>query len=206
LDDLIQDVEAVRKHMGEAKIALLGAFHAGPIAIKYAANFPQHVSHLILWCTYAEASDFWANKEVRALNDVLTTNWHDYTEFVAGTVFGWHDETTRRHMVHFLRHSMEPEAVQKSLSAMEKFDVRADLERISAPTLILHAGRFKFVNRSKATGLAGEIPGSELATIEESNGLLLAGAPGVEAAAERMRQFLATTTPAAGVRGLLSRT
>jgi pimeloyl-ACP methyl ester carboxylesterase len=196
----VQDVDAVARHFGDEKVALFGGFHGGPIAIRYAAEFPERVSHLILWCTYAEASAFWNSTEVRAFNALLTANWDAYTQTVAGTAFGWKDEQIRGRMAHFLQHCLGQESAAQALSAIEKFDVRDLLSKVTVPTLVLHSNEFRFISPREATRLASEIPGAILETMPEGSGVLLAGDPGAEEIAQTLERFLGTQT----VHGALS--
>ncbi len=45
---LVEDVEALRKSLGVAKLSLMGHSFGGTIALEYAARFPQHVQKLII--------------------------------------------------------------------------------------------------------------------------------------------------------------
>ena len=47
LATLVEDIEALRKHLGVSRIAVLGHSFGGLLALEYAAKYPQHVSHLI---------------------------------------------------------------------------------------------------------------------------------------------------------------
>ena len=47
LDALMLDVEAVVKRLDLGRLALIGSYLYGPLAISYAAQHPEQVSHLI---------------------------------------------------------------------------------------------------------------------------------------------------------------
>src|SRR3972149_31082 len=53
--------------LGSERGALLPAGGNGPVAIAYAVRHPEKVSHLVLWCTYARASDLWVSPQVKGL-------------------------------------------------------------------------------------------------------------------------------------------
>ena len=53
-----RDLEAVVEEVGAGACVLFASFFAGPIAIKYAVSRPERVSHLILWHSFATASDY----------------------------------------------------------------------------------------------------------------------------------------------------
>ena len=57
LEALVTDLEAVVDRLGLEDFALLGAADAGPVAIAYAARYPERVSRLILWCSWARTPD-----------------------------------------------------------------------------------------------------------------------------------------------------
>ncbi len=46
--DMADDLEALRKHLGLAKISILGHSNSGAIALSYAERFPNHVDRLVL--------------------------------------------------------------------------------------------------------------------------------------------------------------
>ncbi len=48
LADQIEDLEAVRAHLGLPRVDLLGHSWGGYLAMAYTARYPQHVAHLIL--------------------------------------------------------------------------------------------------------------------------------------------------------------
>jgi pimeloyl-ACP methyl ester carboxylesterase len=137
INGYLLDVDAVARQITDQKVALFGAFHAGPIAIAYAAAYPEKVSHLILWCSYAEASDFWADADIQSMNGLLRTNWRNYTENIAANAFGWHDHQTRSRMARFLRNSTGQQAVIEAIAAIERFDATGLLKDVRVPTLIL---------------------------------------------------------------------
>jgi proline iminopeptidase len=47
LATLVEDIEALRKHLGVPRIAVLGHSFGGLLALEYAATYPQRVSHMI---------------------------------------------------------------------------------------------------------------------------------------------------------------
>ena len=56
LDDYVDDVEALREHLGLERILLLGYSHGGIVAQAYAAKHPGRVRKLVLACTLARLS------------------------------------------------------------------------------------------------------------------------------------------------------
>ncbi len=48
LDALVEDMEALRQHLGLSNVVLLGHSGHGYMALAYARKYPEHVSHLVL--------------------------------------------------------------------------------------------------------------------------------------------------------------
>ncbi|HLA18044.1 MAG TPA: alpha/beta hydrolase, partial [Dehalococcoidia bacterium] len=89
LDVLMLDLEGVVDRLSLGRFALLGGLQMGPVAIAYAARNPERVSHLILWCSWARASDFYTSPRLRALRELLEKDWELYTETMGHVMLGW---------------------------------------------------------------------------------------------------------------------
>ncbi|MCH7578020.1 MAG: alpha/beta fold hydrolase [Chloroflexi bacterium] len=63
LDAYVLDLEAVVDSLGLERFTLMGVAHMGPVAIAYAVHHPERVSHLILWSSFARASDYVASRQ-----------------------------------------------------------------------------------------------------------------------------------------------
>src|SRR3990172_1248802 len=88
LDALVLDVEAVVDRLSLERLALFGQFADGPVTIAYAARHPQRVSHLILWCTWARASDIFQSPQAQALAALRNQDRDVFTETLAHISFG----------------------------------------------------------------------------------------------------------------------
>jgi proline-specific peptidase len=62
IENMVEDVEAVRRALGLAKIDLLGHSYGGALAQAYALKYQSHLSHLILGSTWSST---------KAMNEVL---------------------------------------------------------------------------------------------------------------------------------------
>ena len=73
-ENWIKDFECVIEASGLRKFSLLGTCWGGPIAIEYAARYPERVDRLILYGTYARGRMRWNNRpqETEKQNCCLT--------------------------------------------------------------------------------------------------------------------------------------
>jgi len=177
LDAQVLDLEAVVDCLGLEKFALLSPIHSGPVAIAYAARYPDRVSHLILWHSWARTRDA-ASPQLRALAQLRDTDWHVYSETVAHTVLGWSEgEPAHRYAV-LMRECIAQETMKAALGAIGEFDATAILPQVKAPTLVLHRRQLSWLSVDIARGLASRIPNARLALLEGESGAAFLGDTG----------------------------
>ncbi len=160
------DLEAVVDRLELESFALFGSISAGPVAIAYAARYPERVSHLILWCTYARGSDMLQSPQVKALYALIDKDWETYTETRAHVGFGWSEGEQAHAFAAFMRECVMPEMAQAAYGAISEFDVMDVLPQVRPPTLVLHRRQNRVVDVGLASGLASRIPDSRLAVLE----------------------------------------
>ena len=51
LENNIEDLDGLRKHLGLDRISILGASYGGIVAMGYAVRYQEHIANLILQCT-----------------------------------------------------------------------------------------------------------------------------------------------------------
>ncbi|GAG17771.1 unnamed protein product, partial [marine sediment metagenome] len=108
LDAQVLDLEAVVDRLRLERFALFAMAYAGPVAIAYAARHPERVSHLLLWCSSARTRDT-ASPQLRALRQLLDTDWETYTETAAHTVLGWSEGEQAHSAAAMLREAVRQE-------------------------------------------------------------------------------------------------
>lgn len=185
-----RDVAALLDHLGRDRAIILGHSHGGMIAQRFALDFPQRVEKLILADTGANLSEFLGDVEaaVQGYHDrpwfaesyrALQREWAgDYrTAEDMGALWlaemplyfrDWDDQFERlRTERMFLPIRMTPLQTFNEGEALT-MDLRPDLARISAPTLVM-VGRYDFITSPRmAEDIAGRIPGAQLVVFEGS--------------------------------------
>jgi class 3 adenylate cyclase len=188
LDAFLMDLETVVQRLGLERFALLGPFNGGPVAIAYAARYPEQVSHLGLWCSWARWADAYGPSRLQAFRALRGAgDWELYTETMAHASFGWSAGEASRFAA-FMRECITREAIGAVMAALTEIDVTPLLSQVSSPTLVLHR------REASMPGLAG--PKAIAAGISDARLLLLEGdslAPWVgdmEAVASAIDEFL----------------
>jgi class 3 adenylate cyclase len=194
LDAVLLDVEAVVDRLGLEKFALLGPLHSGPIAIAYAARHPERVSHLILWCAYARASDWVRSPQVQSVRALMGKDWAFYTEAMAHFLLGWSAGEPARRYAALIRESITQEFLQGVIMpALNEWDVTPLPAQVRSPTLVLHRRQYA-LDVDVARGLASGIADARLVVLDGESGAPYLG--DMEAVAQAIDDFLGEGEPA----------
>jgi pimeloyl-ACP methyl ester carboxylesterase len=172
LEERMDDVRAVMDAAGSKRAAIFGSSEGGPMALLFTAMYPERVSSLVLYGSYAKSmnsEDYssgvdseifemgmqlmaaeWGNC---ALLDVFCPSMRDNHEF-------------REWWARYERQSASPGAAVAIQQLNAKLDVRAVLPAIQVPTLIVYrAGEF-VAHVEGSRYLARHIAGAEYVELE----------------------------------------
>ena len=202
LDENVEDMEALRTHLGLGPIVSIGTSYGGMVAMTHAARYPQSVSHLVLIVTAAHsgfnarARQIIAERgtaEQKAVCDALWAGKLDtedkmrhYFEVMDPLYAVKSDPAAGK--LGRARAIYSPDAINRAFAPngfLQNFDVRPELKNITAPTLIL-AGRHDWICAPEfSEELHRLIPGSDLRIFEESSHSIRVDEP------EKMRDAIA---------------
>jgi class 3 adenylate cyclase len=192
LETRMDDVRAVMAAAGIERAGLVATFEAAPMAVLFAATYPERVSALVTFNPYAKgirSDDYpWGRTrdEWRRELDDLERGWGktEYFDRVLQRSYpsAAGDETFRRWFVNMMRYGASPGAALTVYRMAMDVDIRDVLPAVRVPTLILHGPR----NAGHATYMAERIPDArrmELSNGDESIWL-------VEQVPEEIRRFV----------------
>ncbi len=166
LEALTLDLQAVVDRLGPDRFALSAAFHMGPMALSYSTERPAAVSHLLLWCSWATAAEYYRSPAVQSLGSLRDQDWETYTETMAQAWMGYAGGELARRCAEVYREG----ATQKQLVAFVReagrWDAAPVLPQVTAPTLVLHRRQFRLVPVDFARALASHIPNARLVGLE----------------------------------------
>jgi proline iminopeptidase len=205
LDENVEDMEALRRHLGLGPIVSIGTSYGGMVALAHAARYPDAVSHLVLIVTaahggfVARAEAFIRERGSAEQREVCETLW-------AG---GFRTEEEMRHYYRVMaplyarsydaaagdagraRTIHSPEPLNRAFGPdgfLRSFDLRPELARITAPTLVL-AGRHDWIcPPAFSEEIASLIRGADLRIFERSSHSIRADEP--EAMVDAILGFL----------------
>ncbi|MEO6196652.1 MAG: adenylate/guanylate cyclase domain-containing protein [Dehalococcoidia bacterium] len=184
----IRDVEAVVDRLQLERFALFGAADAGMTAMAYAAQNPDRVSHLILWCSWARRADVSGAPRTQALRALLDQDWEVYTETTARALLGWKAEGEARQLAAFYRQCTTPEVLRSLADALYEIDVKEQLADIRCPTLVLHRREIPLIDVTVLKDMATRIPDANLVLLEGDSPIPFMG--DTASVVRAVRQFL----------------
>jgi pimeloyl-ACP methyl ester carboxylesterase/AraC-like DNA-binding protein len=197
-EHMVGDLAAVIDAAEVEKCDLLGISHGAAIAIAYAARNPERVRKLVLVNSFAEGWRVRADPEELAWRESLlemNRRQPSFRRSLLGEMFitlyfpsadqkliDWHNE-------YFNTLGPVPN-MQKMIEVAARLDVRDELAKVRAPTLVFHAN--KDGNAPVAVGrqVADEIKGARFVELDGANHVLLADEPAWPVFAGEMRTFL----------------
>jgi proline iminopeptidase len=186
LDENVEDMEALRRHLGLGPIVSIGTSYGGMVAMAHAARYPRSVSHLVLIVTSAHSG---FNSRAR---QIVAERGTAEQKAVCDALWAGKLDTEAK-MQHYFevmdplysvksdpgasklgrgRATYSPDAINRAFAPggfLQNFDLRPELKNITAPTLIL-AGRHDWICAPEfSEELHRLIPGSDLRIFEESS-------------------------------------
>jgi class 3 adenylate cyclase/pimeloyl-ACP methyl ester carboxylesterase len=162
------DLETVIDQLGLEQLIFFGISMAGPISIAYAARYPDKVSHLILYGSFAYGETL-AKEEVKsALISLIKASWGIGSKALADIFIPGANTEELQGFARLQRKSCTPEVAAKLMALAYSFDVTELLGGINAPTLVLHREGDKVMPIDHGRQLAAGIPNARFKVLKGS--------------------------------------
>jgi pimeloyl-ACP methyl ester carboxylesterase/DNA-binding CsgD family transcriptional regulator len=200
----IEDLEAVVAAVNPAEpFTLLGISQGAATCIAYAVKHPERVSRLVLYGAYARGTyrrgDPDKERLYSALIDMARLGWGKdnpvfrqvfTSRFIPGATdeqIGWFNELCRK--------TTSPEIAARLLETRAGIDVLDLLDRVKAPTLILHSRDDDVIPIAEGHILAAGIPGAQFVELDSKNHILLECEPAWERFCAEVLDFMDVQEP-----------
>jgi proline iminopeptidase len=203
LDNNVEDMEALRQHLGLDKIVVLGSSYGGMVALSYAVRYPQNVSHLIVVATVPDfrflqrAKEILAQRGTDEQNAIAQRLWdgtfeseeqlREYFQVMAPMYSITHDPEARQKG--WDRAILSADAINVAFSSfLRSYNVLDQLHKITSPTLVI-GGRHDWICPPEfSEEIAQAIPNADLRIFENSGHSVRADEP--EALLDAIAGFL----------------
>jgi len=195
----VRDLEAVVDALGLESFPLLGISQGGPVAMTYAVRYPERVTNLVLYGTYARGRAHRPHtKELAEEREALLTltrfGWGrsdpSYRQiFTSGFIPG----ASQEQMLWFndlQRESTSPDNAVRFMEAFDQVNVEDLIGQVHTPALVLHARNERRVPFEEGRRLAAMLPDARFVPLEGENHILLENEPAWPVFLESVRRFL----------------
>jgi proline iminopeptidase len=178
LENNIEDIEALRKHLGLKKICILGTSYGGMVAQGYAIRYTKHIDKLILVATapsfrsLEEAKLFLKQHGNAAQNAIAQHLWNGtfknhkhIMEFFAATDSIYSTTSKKHRKLNYSKSNTiwSHEALNEAFGGfLRHFDFIPKLKKITAPTLILAGQKDWICSAQQSKIMAHHIPNAKL--------------------------------------------
>ena len=181
LEEQMDDILAVMDAAGSERVALFGTLEGGPLAMLFAATYPEKVSALILYSTFARAvwaPDYdwtWTAEERHAFQADLVAHWGEGYVVRRLAPSRENDPAFIEWAGRMERLAASPATIRKIFDLIGEFDVRHVLPSIRVPTLVMFRRGAAAMHPKHAEYIAEHIPEAKLVELEGSDALFASG-------------------------------
>jgi len=202
---MVGDLAAVVDAAEVKQCDLLGISHGAAIAIAYAARNPERVRRLVLVNSFAAGWRVRADPEEIAWRESLlemNRRQPSFRRSLLGEMFitlyfpSASDDLIAWHNEHFQKLGPVPN-MQKMIEVAAWIDVRDELAKVHAPTLVFHADKDGNAPVDVGRQVAEGISNARFVELDSANHVLLGDEPGWPVFAREMRAFLSESEPRA---------
>jgi pimeloyl-ACP methyl ester carboxylesterase len=173
LEERTDDIRAVMDAAGSQRAVVFGISEAGPMALLFAATYPERVQALALYGTMAKASEApsypigWRPDQIDAFIASMERDWGTGRAFGGVHVQHVPDEAEpRSFLAQFERSACTPQMVTEIERRNFEIDVRPILSTVSVPTLVMHCTNDPLVPVEAGRYLAEHIPGARFVELD----------------------------------------
>ncbi|HUR51323.1 MAG TPA: alpha/beta hydrolase, partial [Mycobacteriales bacterium] len=167
LEQWMSDVRVVMDAAGSERAALMGVGDGGPMALLFAATYPERTSALALLGTQASMArrpDYpWGmppHVQQRLIEGISRSFWDEESAatFIGSLTSDARDEVQ---LARLFRYSTSPGMAGRLMRASMKVDVRNVLPSVRVPTLVVHRTQDRMRRVECGRHLAAEIAGAK---------------------------------------------
>ena len=197
---LVDDLITVADAAGLERFDLFAISQGSPVAIAFAARFPERVRRMVLVNGFAagwrHSNDPVVIEQWNALARLAGTGWGNdnpgFRQVFTSLFFPDATPEQARWWNVLQKQSASPENAERFIQLFGEINVAPLLREVKVPTLVVHCRGDQLVPLEAGRGMASRIPGAEFVALDSANHLPLQSDPGWPKLQQQLRQFLAS--------------
>jgi pimeloyl-ACP methyl ester carboxylesterase/DNA-binding CsgD family transcriptional regulator len=210
-ENWVSDFACVVDAAGYDRFPIVATCWGGPVAIEYAARYPERVSHLVLYGTYARGRFQVGQPEVtrkaRLMLELTRQGWgQENNAFMQVWSSTFQPGGSLDYLQSWAEQMRLATTAEKAVRLLEigwSADVREAARKLKCPVLAVHAERDRAVPISEGRLLAGLIPHCRFVQLDSQNHMPLLDEPDWPQLIAEIQSFLAKPNAAASMRSAL---
>jgi class 3 adenylate cyclase len=181
LEEQMDDLIAVMDAAGSERVALVGTLEGGPMAAMFAATYPERVSALVLYATFARATWApgyewaWPAEQRDRQMDEMVSRWGEGQVVAAVAPSETSDLSFMEWAGRLERLAAAPSTIRRIFQLIGEIDVRDILPSIRVPTLVMHRRDDSFIKIEHSRYIAQQIPGARYVELEGADNMFSLG-------------------------------
>ena len=193
-EEWADDFRVVMDAAGSGRAAILAHLDAGPMGMMFAASHPDRTIALVLANTTARTlvdDDYpqgLSREAAETILEMIEAGWGTEAFAEAASPDLKTDPRARAWFAKYMRASASPSMVAAQLRPILELDLRAVLQSIRVPTLVLHRREYALTPLAQGRYLAEHIPGAKFVELEGADSSLTYG--DAERALDVIEEFL----------------
>jgi pimeloyl-ACP methyl ester carboxylesterase/DNA-binding CsgD family transcriptional regulator len=188
VENEVELLSLVLDELGLERVTLIGGSSGGCAAVAFAARFPERIERLLLYGAYGHGPSIAPGAVREAIVATVRSHWGLGSRVLADLFLGDVDGAALERFARYQRAAASAETAAMLLEMIYLNDVRPDLERVRAPTVVVHRRGDRAIPFAQGRALAAAIPGARLIPLEGGAHFPWAGDAG--SVARALRSFL----------------
>jgi pimeloyl-ACP methyl ester carboxylesterase/DNA-binding CsgD family transcriptional regulator len=160
---------AVLEAAGAPTVDLVAASSGAPVGIAFAAAQPERVGAFVVYGGYASGAAIAGPGDRQAMVDLVREHWGLGSRVLADVFMPSADRAERDAFVAFQRQAASAEQAARSLDAVYRFDVAAQLGEVASAATVLHRREDRSIPFELGRDLAAGLPGASLVALSGSD-------------------------------------
>jgi class 3 adenylate cyclase/alpha-beta hydrolase superfamily lysophospholipase len=208
LEQSMDDLGAVMDAAGLERAAIFGISEGGPMSMLFAATYPDRVSSIVLYGTYArmlKAPGFPEGVREERFDEWTALVREQWGRAVGVDLWAPSEQGNpefERWWARLLRQGTSPSGAIELMSLYREIDIRAALPALGVPALVIHRRDDRLIPARQGRYLADRIPGARYVELSGDDHLPTVGDQG--ALLDEVEEFLVGSRGAHGIERALA--